>query len=96
MFEWWASHNAVALPQGAFNADVVGGRVRVAYSTTLFGKASVQYNSQTGQMVTNVRLNWIYGPLSDLFLVFQERRDTVAHLVLDRIVTAKVTRSLAF
>jgi hypothetical protein len=96
MFEGWASHNAVALPQGAFNADVVGARVRVAYSTTLFGKASVQYNSQTGQMVTNVRLNWIYGPLSDLFLVYQERRDMAAHVVLDRIVTAKVTRSLAF
>lgn len=96
MFEGWASHNVVTLPQGAFNADVVGGRVRVAYSTTLFGKASVQYNNQTGQLVTNVRFNWIYGPLSDFFLVYQERRDMVAHLVLDRIVTAKVTRSLAF
>jgi hypothetical protein len=96
MFEGWLSHNAVALAQGAFNADVVGGRVRVAYSTRLFGKASVQYNNQSGQLVTNVRLNWIYGPLSDLFLVYQERRDMTLHRTMDRVLTAKVTRSLAF
>lgn len=96
MFEGSVSHNAVVLPQGWFNADVIGGRVRVAYSTTLFGKASVQYNSQTGQLVTNVRLSWIYAPLSDLFLVYQERRDMTTHFTIDRIVTAKITRSLAF
>ncbi len=96
MFEGSAGHNAVVLPQGSFKADVVGGRVRVAYSTTLFGKASVQYNGQTNQLVTNIRLNWIYGPLSDLFLVYQERRDMTTHVTVDRIVTAKVTRSLAF
>ena len=47
-------------------------------------------------MVTNFRMNWIYSPLSDVFLVFTERRDLDAGVVLDRLVTAKVTKLLAF
>jgi len=96
MFEGSASHNAVRLPHGGFNADVFGGRVRVSYSTRLFGSAFVQYNSQSNQLVTNVRLNWIYAPLSDVFLVYQERRDMTGGVTLDRVVTAKVTRLFAF
>jgi len=96
MFEGSASHNAVKLPLGAFNADVFGGRVRVSYSTRLFGSAFVQYNSQSNQLVTNVRLNWIYAPLSDVFLVYQERRDLTNAVTLDRVVTAKITRLFAF
>jgi len=96
MFEGSASHNAVKLPLGAFNADVFGGRVRVSYSTRLSGSALVQYNSQSSQLVTNVRLNWIYAPLSDVFLVYQERQDLTNRVTLDRVVTAKVTRLFAF
>lgn len=96
MFEGSASHNAVRLPAGAFNADVFGGRIRVSYSTRLFGSAFVQYNSQSDQWVTNIRLNWIYAPLSDVFLVYQERRDPANRVTLDRVVTAKVTRLFAF
>ncbi|OGU09196.1 MAG: hypothetical protein A2W29_01050 [Gemmatimonadetes bacterium RBG_16_66_8] len=70
--------------------------MRVASSTTLFGSGSVQYNSQTHQMVTNVRLNWIYAPLSDVFIVLQERRDLERHVVLDRALTLKATRLFGF
>jgi hypothetical protein len=34
--------------------------------------------------------------LSDLFLVYTERRDVTTGTVLDRLVTAKVTRAVAF
>ncbi len=72
------------------------GRVRVSCSTSLFGSAFVQYNSQTDQLVTNVRLNWIYAPLSDVFLVYQERHDRARGVTLDRVVTVKVTRLFGF
>lgn len=91
-----AAHDNVELPGGAFTADVLRGRVRVASSTRLFGSAFVQYNNQTEQLVTNVRLNWIYAPLSDVFLVLSERRDLAAGVVLDRAVTVKATRLFAF
>ena len=40
--------------------------------------------------------NRIHAPLSDLFLVYTEHRSLSDHVVLDRVITAKVTRSVAF
>ena len=40
--------------------------------------------------------NWIHAPLSDLFLIYSERRGLSDNVVLDRVITAKVTRSVAF
>jgi hypothetical protein len=91
-----ASHNDVSLPNGAFVTDVVGGRIRYFYNTVLYASAYVQYNSATDHLVTNVRVNWMHAPLSDLFLVYTERRDRGNNAVLDRVVTAKVTRAVAF
>ncbi len=56
----------------------------------------MQYNRATEQLVTNVRLNIIHAPLSDVFLVFSERRDVGAGDVLERAVTLKVTKLFAF
>ncbi len=91
-----ASHNDVSLPDGAFVTDVIGGRIQYFYSTALYASAYVQYNSAADLLVTNVRLTWIHAPLSDLFLVYTEHRDMLNNSVLDRVVTAKVTRSVAF
>ena len=90
------SHNDVSLPGGSFTTDVVGGRVRFYYNTDVFTSAFVQYNSAADLLVTNVRLNIIHAPLSDFFLVFTERRDVENNVVLDRLITAKVTRMFAF
>ena len=44
-----------------------------------------------------VRFNLIHAPLSGVFLVFSERRDTAAAAaVLERTVTLKVTKLFAF
>jgi hypothetical protein len=90
------SHNGISLPDGSFSTDVMGGRIRFGYNTDLFTSAFVQYNSSTDQLVTNVRVNFIHAPLSDFFLVYSERRDLRVAAVLDRVVTAKVTKLFAF
>jgi Domain of unknown function (DUF5916)/Carbohydrate family 9 binding domain-like len=97
-FEVSAAHNDVTLSGQSVNADVYGVGVRLAYSTELFARATVQFNGQTDQLVTNVRLNWIYAPVSDVFLVYTERRliGTAAKVLLERSLTAKITRLLAF
>jgi hypothetical protein len=85
-----------------FTVDVYSARVDYAYSTRLLSGAWVQYNDATGEMVTNVRVNFIHAPLSDLFLVYSERRDLtpadsgLTDVLLDRRVTLKVTRLFAF
>ncbi|HWP37904.1 MAG TPA: DUF5916 domain-containing protein [Gemmatimonadales bacterium] len=93
-----ASHNAVTVQSGRFNADLYTGRVRYAFTTTVNVMAFVQYNADADQLVSNVRLNYIHAPLSDLFLVFTERRDVApgGAGVLERFVTLKVTKLFAF
>jgi hypothetical protein len=47
--------------------------------------------------VTYARFNVIHGPLSDFFLVLTERRQLgVGSGVLERALTAKVTKLVAF
>ncbi len=92
-------HNDLTLAGQDFTADVFGGRLRYAYSTKLFASAFVQYNRSADELVTNLRLNVIHAPLSDIFLVFTERRDLapgVGDRVIDRVLTAKVTKLFSF
>lgn len=60
------------LPGGSFTAHVVGLRLGWAFSTRLFARAYVQYNSLEQKWITNLRLNFIHRPGSDLFLVFND------------------------
>ncbi len=69
-------HNDVDVPGGAFTTDLVQTRIKLAVNTRLFGAALIQYNSQTGAVSANLRIDWIHRPGSDLFIVFNERRDT--------------------
>ena len=89
-------HNDVTLPSGAFNADLAGVRLKYARSTTLFGSAFVQYNTQSRSFVTNARIAWRYAPLSDVFLVFTERQNTLTNVRNERSVALKVTRMVAW
>ncbi len=91
-----ASHNDISLPDGAFSADVVGARAEYGFSTKLFASAFVQYNAAADQWVTNVRLNYLHSPLSDLFLVYTERRDSAAGESIERVLTAKLSKSIGF
>jgi hypothetical protein len=95
-FEGALQRNDVSLPAGGFAADLASLRVRYARSTRLFGSAFVQYNTQTRAFVTNARANLRYRPLSDVFLVYTERRDTDTGARNERSVALKVTRMVAF
>lgn len=80
-----------------FTTGVWGARIELAGSTHLFGSAFLQYNGLTDEWISNARVNLIHAPLSDLFLVFTERRHaggsgSVAH----RQLVAKVTRLLSW
>jgi hypothetical protein len=66
--------NEIDLPQGNLNTNLLGMRLNVAFSTDLFLNSLVQYNSQTNEFSTNMRLNFIHSPGSDLFVVFNESR----------------------
>jgi hypothetical protein len=92
-----ATHNAVTAQGTSFTADLYGARLQYAWSTTLNFSGFVQVNADTDEMVTNLRMNFIHAPLSDLFLLFTERRALAGSGgVLERFFTVKVTRLLLF
>ena len=83
----------------SFNADVYSAKLRWARDVRTFLMGFVQYNQTTEELITNVRFNLIHAPLSDLFVVFTERRslaDGATEPVLERGVTVKLTKLLAF
>ena len=95
--DYSVERNQVSLPGAEdFDADVYGGRLTFAASTTFFTSAFVQYNTASEIVVTNLRLNYIHAPLSDLFLVYTERRDRTGVLPTERLLSFKVTKALAF
>lgn len=92
-----ADHNRIELGGDGFTTAVYAGRLKYAFSTRAFLTLNLQYNEDVDQVVTYARFNVIHAPLSDLFLVVSERRQLgSAAGVLERTVTAKVTRLVAF
>jgi hypothetical protein len=70
------SLNDVDLPGGSFTAHLAGSRVIVTMSPRMFTSALVQFNSSTSALTANVRLRWEYQPGSELFVVYNDERDT--------------------
>jgi hypothetical protein len=62
----------------------------------MFVNALVQYNTDAQQWSSNVRFNIIHHPLSDFFLVYNERHDTLTNEMQNRALIAKLTYMLAF
>ena len=70
------SINRIELPQGSFTTQLVTTRATYTFTPTMFVSALLQYNSSNSALSTNVRLRWEYQPGSELFIVFNEQRDS--------------------
>jgi hypothetical protein len=62
----------------------------------MFLNALLQYNTDAQQWSSNVRFNIIHHPLSDFFLVYNDRRDMVSGARIDRALITKMTCPMAF
>jgi hypothetical protein len=89
------THNNISLAGGRADSDLVTTRVNYSFSTTMFLNALVQYNSNRSQWSSNIRFNIIHRPLSDFYLVYNERRDSITGDLVDRAVIAKLTYMLS-
>ncbi|MYB92448.1 carbohydrate binding family 9 domain-containing protein [Candidatus Poribacteria bacterium] len=85
--------NRVTLPEGTFDTNVFGGRVGYSFSTDLFTKLYVQWNSDRNLITTNFLINYIYQPGSDFYLVFNQTygTDSMTSGLLDTTLVGKVT-----
>ncbi len=90
------SRNVITLLHGAYTTDLVTGRLNYSFSTRMFLNALVQYNTDAREWSSNIRFNLIHRPLSDFFLVYNDRRDSGSGEALDRALIAKLTYLMAF
>jgi hypothetical protein len=93
------SINNVDLLEGSFTTHLAGSRVTYSMTPLMFASALLQYNSTNHVVSANARLRWEYAPGSELFVVWNEERDTVAPRFPDlsnRSFIVKVNRLLRF
>ncbi len=69
-----ANYNDIQLPDpwNHVNFLLIGPRIDVTMSSSLFLTGYLQYNEQTQNMNVNFRFQWRYKPASDLFLVYTD------------------------
>ncbi len=90
------SRNHLELPVGDFVTTLVSLKVLYAFTSRIFLNTFLQYNAERHQFSSNIRFNIIHHPLSDIYLVFNERRDTLTGEVLDRGILFKFTNLFNF
>ena len=90
------TRNDIRLPAvRRFDTNLLTTRFNYSFSTTVLLTALVQYNSDSRQWSSNLRFNIIHRPLSDIFLVYNERRNSVTGDLVDRAIIAKMTYMLS-
>jgi hypothetical protein len=89
----------VDLAEGSFITGLAGSRVTYTISPLMFVSTLLQYSSNTNVASANVRLRWEYRPGSELFIVWNEQRDTLTPRFPDltnRAFIVKINRLLRF
>jgi TolB-like protein len=75
-FEPSISVNDISLPQGNFTTTLATSRVTYTFTPRMFFGGLLQYNSSRNSLSTNLRLRWEYQPGSEIFVVYNDQRDT--------------------
>jgi hypothetical protein len=91
--------NVVNLDQGEFTSQLIGSRVTFTSTPFMFTSALVQYNSSSRSVSANVRLRWEYRPGSELFVVYNDERNTMGRAfpdLMNRAFIIKANRLFRF
>ena len=93
------SINRVTLPFGDFTTSLLSARTTYTITPLMFLSGLVQYNSSTSSVSTNVRMRWEYQPGSELFVVYNDSRDTAPGgfpALQSRALVVKINRLFRF
>ena len=93
------SINRIELPIGAATIPLFTSRVTYTLTPRMFFGGLIQYNASNASLGTNLRLRWEYRPGSELFVVYNDTRDTSlrgAPLLENRAFIVKLTRLFRF
>ena len=89
----------IDLPYGSFVNNLIPIKGNYSFTTLTNLSALLQYNGQTGQFSSNIRLAWLNRSGTGLFVVFNDRRDLLSSTSLEtlgRSFVVKYTRLVDF
>jgi hypothetical protein len=88
-----ASYNNIELPQPYNSAEfvLVGPRLDLTFTDKLFFTSFVQYNNQIDNLNLNLRFQWRFAPVSDLFIVYTENSFPGDYRVKNRGLVFKIS-----
>ena len=90
-YEW----NKISLPEGSFNTQEFNGEMNYSFSQKWLTRTTFLLDSQEQEYTVNFRLNYIFRPGDDLFVVYNETRNYGAGGQLqNRALIVKLTFSL--
>jgi hypothetical protein len=87
------NYNKIDLPEPWGNTKfwLVGPRLDVTFTNTLFFTAFGQYNEQIDNINLNTRFQWRFKPASDLYLVYTDNYIPSPFYVKNRTLALKFT-----
>ena len=91
--------NRIDIPEGRFTVTLATSRVTHTFTPRMFLSGLLQYNSVSAELGTNVRFRWEYLPGSELFVVYNDLRNTMLRrtaMLESRSFVVKLTRLLRF
>ena len=68
------THNEIIMPnlKNKVVLDLIGPRIEISFSRSLFFTTFLQYNSQINNFNINTRLQYRFNPMSDVFIVYSD------------------------
>ena len=88
-----ASYNHILLPEPYTSTDLVlvGPKLDVTLTEKLFFTTFVQYNNQIDNINVNMRFQWRFAPVSDLFIVYTENAYPTGWQTKNRGIVVKLS-----
>lgn len=85
------SYNNIKLSTGKNQVYLLGPKLDLTFTKSIFWTTYVQYNSQFKNVNVNSRLQWRFAPVSDFFLVYTDNYNSETWMPKNRAILAKVT-----
>jgi hypothetical protein len=88
-----SSYNNVSLPTPYNSAKflLIGPRLDLTFTDKIFFTSLVQYNEQIKNINLNLRFQWRFAPVSDLFIVYTENSYPADHNIKNRGLVLKLS-----
>jgi hypothetical protein len=87
------TYNNILLPSPYKSAEfiLIGPRLDFTFTNKLFFTSFVQYNTQVDNLNLNLRFQWRFAPVSDLFIVYTENSIPADHSIKNRGLVLKLS-----